>query len=702
MRKDRGKTIATLALGAVLVVPGARVAAQGQPPVAEDDTEKTTAKAPSPLVPVAEKASLSLYQGAPPLVPVGVRKRPIFLIGGWRGELQLGFQWDKQDVSRSQGSSSSFSRVHFDERLRVRTRGMVWDPRLLTFRLGATFGMFQESFDSVGQSGNAEGELVGYDTSATFLGGKPYSLDLSASRTKDVQSQQFAGTKDITAQTLGVRLHLDDPRLRSVLGYLSEQFDEVQRFGPDVFRRAENRSELSYSGTRLGEVSELSLDYRFQDVEDEVVTSLSFNAHDGAIGYRLFFGPYLEKDLRTRLRYFSRQGRFDLSTGRADVNLRMDHTDSFASLYDYTYLETDQDGSATITQLAKVGIQHQLYSSLTSSLQATANETDGDFGTIRGYEGVGGLRYKKRIPRNGRLQVGIRNSYRVDQQESPAGQLFVFGEVRLVSGFALIFLDNSFVVPGTIRVTDQAGTTIFNEGVDYRIVQVGDATALERLPGGLFQDNQTLLVDYRFLTSNAFEFTTRRFDVDLALDYDWLLIFVKRFETKQDLVEGDDDRFLNDMKDFNTGIRLKWAQPARSMTLAAEYRDFRSDRLSYTSPIFRQSFSMHPKRRLFFTADLSQSFFQFTDPDRDTTTLLGRLSIRWQPTRYLKTEYYAAYLQRDDSLAPEEQHIDAGVRLRLDFAKLEIVPNFRVSRRMVGDRESTAFHFDLKIVRRLF
>ncbi len=627
------------------------------------------------------------------------------LRGGVRNleaELLFGYEWDVQEVSAAQAPRTRFERMNFTERLHFANRGFIFDPRLFNFRLGTTLGLFQEQFSTTGQDTSSEGNLLGFDVSGVFLENKPYPLTVFGNRSEDVVTREFAGTSKVLLESYGGSWTLRETPLRSLLSMRREHVQQRLGFGARSTKREETRSVASYQGTRLGEVTDIDVNYEFDDVGDEVAPDLSFRTHDAGASYRVLFGPYLEKDLVSRVRLFNRQGRVDTLFTQTDQNLRIDHTETLASSWDYTFVLNKVSDTRSLAHAGGAGLQHRLFGSLTTNARGVANFSEVEDGQTLGYGGNLSVNYSKRIPFEGRFSAGGSGAYRIDNQRFPSGETFVFQERHTVQDFQPLFLNSARVIEDSIFLTDESGTIAFEKGFDYSVMQIGQLTAVEPLPGGRLQDGQVILIDYRFLTAPDLDFSTLTRGFNLAVDYDWVSLFFERQQSEQRLLSGTDETFLDDVTDQAGGGQLRWSRPRVHASALGEYRTYDSKRVAYRSPRFVQSLTALPSRRVSVTATLSESFFNFSKPkDRETGSMLGRLSATWRPVPNLYLDSFASYLRLDDTVAPDERLFDAGVRLQWEYGRLRVVPAAAFARRETGASESTEFRFTLTLIRKL-
>ncbi len=617
-------------------------------------------------------------------------------------ETRLGTEWDSNEVSVTDQEDNKFERLAFTERMDLRGGAYVYDPRLLNLRLGVSLGFFQESFSSDEDSGDNDGNLLGFDAQAVFLESKPYTLRVFANRVKDTVTREFSGTSEVLIENMGGELALDALQFNSTLSYRRQQAEESLRHIEARTERAETRDVISFRGERQGAVSNIDMDYEYQEVRDEVDSRLSFVAQDASLYLRRYFGPYLEKDAQARFRVFSREGRFDNFTGKADGGLHTDHTDTLRSTFNYGFAFHDTESGDTSTHIASAGLQHRLWGSLKSSLLGFGSYASFESGDNLGYGGRGELGYSKRLPYDGRVNVDTSFSYRIDDQTQTRGEVSVFEEAHKIEDFERIFLSNEMVVLDSVFVTNGDGTVIYEEGRDYTLVEIDGLVALDRLPGGLLEDGQTIRVDYSFETAEDFEYSTAVLRTDLAFDYGWITVYLNRRVTGQDLLSGEGTAFLDDTENIVTGARLQWSDPRLTASLTAEYRSQDSKRSDFTAPVLRQALSWRALRTLTINFNANQTFAEFRAPDRETTTMLARVAARWRPRAFWDMEVFGGYLERKDDLASDETFIDTGVRVRIELGRLSIRPSFMVTNRQVGRGDSMRLRANLDIVRRFF
>ena len=123
---------------------------------------------------------------------------------GWDGELEVGGEYSRDDV-KTEAEQRMFQNLRFSENLRLRNRGFVYHPGLLTFSTGTTVGLLQEMPSDNGQTRTSYGRVIGYDLGLYFLSAKPYNLSVFGSSGSGTVSHE-GGRTETLSESLGGRL----------------------------------------------------------------------------------------------------------------------------------------------------------------------------------------------------------------------------------------------------------------------------------------------------------------------------------------------------------------------------------------------------------------------------------------------------------------------------------------------------------------
>ncbi len=644
----------------------------------------------------------------------------VFQLGRWDGALEAVTEFSRQNTKTTGQGSSRFDDLRAEELLTLRnTGGYFFDPRLATLTLGGTFGLDQERFSSDGTSESRSGTLWGYEAALDVLSESPYSLNVFANRNQTINNQVFGGRTELTQESEGARLYAKEIYIPSTLSFRRENLNNETRTGTVIARQDETRNVVTYQGNRGWENSEASLNYEFIDLSDHVFPDLGYHSHDGNLYYSLDFGPELNRRWDSRMRFFSRTGTTKLTTATVDEALRIDHTERLQSNYRYSFLWTETAGGATTTHIAAFDLRHRLYESLTTTfgLQTTiAMLPNGERDT---YESRLDLAYQKRLPGDGRLNIGIGGGLQYTDNHFQTQESFVPQEAHTAATpFALpILLGNPFVDVTSIVVTKTAvgplpagcipppgPPTPLVAGRDYTVRTTGDTTEIDPLPcsGATpgINPGDTIAVDYRFAVPTSLVYTTDTWRANVSVDYRWIRPYLIVEGYDQNRVSGQDGRFLDDVRSETAGLELRSDGQRLRASILGEAQSYTSHRVAYDAVRSNQflGFTILPELTLTVTA--SEAWFDYSLPRRRTQTLDGRATLSYVFGASLIADAFAELRYFKDTLAPTERTIESGVRVRWMFRKIEVDPTLELFDIHRGDTTTRDFRAMLHIIRR--
>lgn len=643
-----------------------------------------------------------------------------FVVGTWSGSLEGRMDYSRQDVETGNVDGGEFENLRLEERLTLRNVGTyLYDPRLLSLSASGTFGLSQLDFTSPGESATDNGTLTGYDVAASILSSKPFSLELFANRFQ-LFPPLVGGRSELVTEDRGARLLASNLYIPSFLSYRQTQSTQESTTSGVVSRQERIRDNIRYEGQRGWNNSEVELLYEFIDETDEVVSDLSYESHEGNLNYSLDFGQDLNWHWDSRLRHFERTGSSDLTTSTADELLRIDHRDNLGSDLRYAFTRTETPSGTNSTHSGSALLRHELYESLT-----TVAELNGRFqrlpeGAVDTYTGRVNVGYRKRLPGDGRLLIGLEGGLQYQDQRFDAAEGLVLQEtLTAATPFALpLRLENPFVVEATVVVTKIATgplpagciappgpPTPLIVGRDYRLRDVGDSTevvpiACDGLTPGI-NPGDTIAVDYSFATPGDLAVSALNWRTDVSVDYGWIRPFFSHEQANQNLVSGTDGQFLNDRQSDTLGVELSHQVERLRGAVVAEANRYRSDRLTFDSVRAAQQLSVRLSRRLDLNVNGEQSRTEFEDPTRTSDTFAGRARLSYTVNANVVTELSSGLRVLEDTLYPREQVGEVALRSRLQWRRLEVLPALEWFDRERGDTTTQEIRVTLSVIRRL-
>lgn len=416
----------------------------------------------------------------------------------------------------SSESPRRFDESYFQETLTLRTNGYVMHPSFLDLYLSGTFGASQSFFSDDDGSGQTDGIVTAWDTRATLLrdGGLP--LTLFSQREQQWFSREFGPTLESTTTSTGASLDIRQGPIpgRIDIGRTTQTQSGID--GGDDFDVTRDYFSW-FASTRLDDVQNLNWSYVYNSIDQNNSFIGSYETHTATMGYDRRFGGRRQHQWSSSLYYFTQTGDFELQTLRLNQLVRLQHSESFDTRYQYIFDHNTFTDSERSRHRATAGFTHRLYESLvtsgqtglqyvTSSQGEQTTEIDGDLA----------FDYRKKVPL-GRLSAGLNVGYSVQYNEARSGIVQIVDDVESFPVEDRIVIIGRNIIPGSILITDPSGI-VLTPDVDYTLTTTDNFIQIDRIVGGLIPAGGTILVDYRLSPEAASTITTGRIGTRLRYD----------------------------------------------------------------------------------------------------------------------------------------------------------------------------------------
>ena len=510
------------------------------------------------------------------------------------------------------GSTANYTQTDVIPTTTLALNGSIYHPNLISFTLKGQVGYDAEKIKSNIYTNQAASSTVqNYDAQMRILGEKPYAVSLSAGESTFVQEYDFfntvhgettryGGSAGYTAGQVPftvVANHLDTTA-ESVSAPLDTSLDTVA-FNAHNRRDNTNFTELVYTynkytteniGQSGAEVTDNNI--QLHDREDwghdkpAVLDSrLYFDQNNISSG---IFAPNSTSNLVTTaaqsMDYINLQEHFDLQL-----------TPALHNFYDLSMDYTGSSGYNSYDYQGAVGLEHQLFRSLTSRVNIHGSGAHADDNSVQSGSTTYGAglseNYSKQLGAWGQLNLGFQGTldHQDNQQPGSSTELPVFQERHSLSDNTITFLNLSQVDNTTIQVTDQTGLIIYREGLDYVVIPQGVRTEIQRVVGGLIPNGATVLVTYSAATppSASGEILNDSYYARLDFFQGLLELYGRINQVKNYGGLQQEELYTPDSLDEVAGAAAKWW----NFSASAEYEIYESTLTPYHSTRLTQSYS---------------------------------------------------------------------------------------------------------------
>ena len=594
----------------------------------------------------------------------GIEVKPFGLLNT-DADLSIRYFLDENDRSSASSTPSFEHRSTWEQELFLLSRSYVYHPGFLNMEFGGGPLLVQQSFDSNVGSESANESLFNILARLNFLELKSYPFSLYYRRTHPSMTTSlsgrfltrnneygFSGRKRFVDQAASVTLELshrdtegsgfdtvvDEDEDRSIIGF-SKSYRENDKISFE-----HNRYKRDSSSGSVGLPIQKSM---IEEDRSHIATTNSFGSRKQ---FRLNQSIVrLEQDNQSTLS--SHQEDFNYSAAA-----RWQNSEAVRSTFGYRFNESKRVGADTKSHNANAGFVHSVSDAFQYDILANHEDVrQTGFKSLR--SGVrGGAVYSHSTDLGSFALSGSLGQQRTDQ-ESESDSIQVFDEPLTLIGTTSVELANEFVIASTVVVTNTAGTQVFVENADYRLIVIGSVTSIQRLIDGNIFDGQTVLVDYQYQTSGTAKFDTFDGNLGVSFSFPKYVSAQLRYGLRDStLISGELTTPINDRELLEASLAADIPIGHR-WQLGAEIRHLDQD--EEIAPFVRDSISLRATTRIFgaMRVDFSASSIEVDQKEsiEDVDQLNYRFAISGNAFGRMYLAYEFSFLEDTGGSLPREQ-----------------------------------------------
>lgn len=201
--------------------------------------------------------------------------------------------------------------------------------------------------------------------------------------------------------------------------------------------------------------------------------------------------------LFSRIEYFNQNTNLSSSNLNFFERLNMTFYDDLKLATTSNYMIRGLAGNGSKRFMINSNLSHKLYKSLFSRVMVAYNNTNSSFIKRTQYQYGFSTRYTKKIPLDGTLRLNYTYNKRINNTDGLSNILEVNQEEYILTDDEVVFLQNSNIIRNSIIVQNNTGTLIYEENIDYVLYDTGTFIEIQRLSGGLIENNSTVLISYK-------------------------------------------------------------------------------------------------------------------------------------------------------------------------------------------------------------
>jgi hypothetical protein len=590
----------------------------------------------------------------------------------------------EQVNSKSNGGTTDTRNIYLAPTVGIGWDSYIYHPDLLTFSLLAEPGYTWQQLVLDGAASRQNSLLLNGNFTATVLQAKPYATILSYNRAHEDYHYDFFNSATVDAQSWGVTSgYREGPvpvdfsfqqSTRDSSGIsLNGQTDQTTfNFHAQNARLNDDLTDLTYQFSQYGS----STSYASQNFTDSSTT------HYATLTDAEHFG---KNSLNTSVNY-NRQDEQGVSSDNLNAMLDFDmqHTENLRSFYDYSLSRYTSEGAESVNQLARVGLQHQLYESLSSTIDihgALADNTSPGASLDQQSAGTAASEdYSKLLGEWGHLSIGDSASYDVTHQTSTGSELLINNESHTVPASGNFFLTQPLDLGvQTVTFFNGSATVTLVRGAapagDYDVITTTDPWRIQIYSGGPnhmdLGSSPVVQVNYTVQPNPSGDYSVFNDQIQARLDF-WhnRAGIYARYNFSDNQASSPGFVFEN-ISEFQAGGDVSW----KGFRADANFTDRQSSLYNYQSVALAEGYSLRTSPHATVGIDLRQQWSTYPNSGTNSTPDLTYYSFTahcdWQPVSSLSWNNEVGYeLQRgageDQNLAVARSYLNWFVG-KLDF-----------------------------------
>jgi hypothetical protein len=566
-----------------------------------------------------------------------------------------------EDVSYTikPGGTTDSQRIYLAPSIGIGWDYFIYHPDLLTFSLLAEPGYTWQQYNYAGATSRQTDLLLNDNFSATLLQLKPYATTFNYSRSHEEFQYDFFNSATEDMQNWGVNTGYREGAVPVTVSFEQSMQDSTGL----SLASTTDQTTLSLQAQNSRHNDNLtSLNYQFAQYNStSTFGSENFNDSSTTHYVTLTDAEHFGKNTLNSSLIYNEQELNGVASDdiNAMLNFGMEHTVHLRSFYDYSFARYSTAGDDSINQLARAGLQHQLYDSLSSTIEihgSTAdNNSPGATLDQQSYGASASVDYSKLLGEWGHLSIGDNASYDLTHQDSTGSQLSINGESHTVPPNGLFFLTQPLDLSvqsvtyfnGSATVTLVCGAA---PAGDYDIITTTDPWQIQIYSTGPnhinLSSSPAVQVNYTVQPNptGSYSVFNNQFQIRLDFWHQRAGIYARYSFTDN---QADSPGFvLENVSEFQAGADLSW----NGFRADANYTDRHSSLYSYQSVTLSEGYSLRTSRRSTAGVDLRQQWSTYpstgTGSSPDTTYYSVTGHYDWQPVSGLSWHSEVGYEQQ--------------------------------------------------------
>jgi hypothetical protein len=415
----------------------------------------------------------------------------------------------KSSNVNSIGIDNSIENKLLSGNLNVNTQSYFWHPNFLILDVAATYSPGAGKNNSILQPDYAiESVSKQVRLKTTLFRKKKLNYRTFLNYTDSYSNSENISENLNTIFDYGGRVNYRNKIAPISLNYINFNRNQNQKSFNRFFRNKGSeldvRAETSISAfdSHKAVFSQRNYNNRLVGIYENTINTTTFNLRD-----HVYFNLKKDKYITSYLNKMKVTGATPFKIFNIKENLYYKLPLNFTALGSYDYNDINRSGQNNKTQKVGANLQHKLYASLNTNISYEYINAKQTVYTEKSNIYYYGLNYTKKIPLKGKLNVSYNFSqHKIDRKGESVATPF-FNESYVLNDTEITLIQYPDIIEESIVVKDVTGAFIYQENIDYILIQQGIYFEIQRLPGGLISNNEQVYIDFIGKNPGSYNYT---------------------------------------------------------------------------------------------------------------------------------------------------------------------------------------------------
>ena len=605
------------------------------------------------------------------------------------------------------GATSRLSIATLQEEVFLNTHSYFYHPNFLKMDLGGGPLFVQNRYEANGVVYREASALYNLAGRLSFLEQKPYPFavyyeHLNPTVTTSL-TESFTQTNTKTGATFSLREPLSPVLVDTEVFHLRSEGRSTTQIVDEDVEQASARLSTNFGPDSYGQ-----LFYQVNHLQSasgnrgSPIVPSQVESRTASFDGRFLFGAkreitYTQIIGMNSLSFVRPNFLVEREDFRFSPDLRWQHSENLTSFYNYSLYQSNETTVAATTveatnQTARAGLAHRVTDRLSATADVHARDDRITGLALRSY-GTGVQSGYTRPWKHAVLRLNAGLIYDQNDREATAALINRVGESITLVDAIPVTLAQEFIVTTSIRVWNVGRTQEYTL-TDFRIIEIGTRTQIQRLATGTILDGQEVLVDYDFQTGGTagYSYFNQSYQASLTL-YRNYTVYARYFDSAYRLTSGAPTLPLNSSRNIQHGLRVD--QPLVSGASAGAEVMFERHE-EEISPYRRQSYDAYLQlpvwARISTQLSARRLFVEYANSPEDVDLTGWTVQLRSNPWYYTSLTAETTY-EEDTGGSLRRTIVRESLGIEWRFRQLSIRGEGQHAREELGtfERERTVF-----------